>query len=169
LKNADVFYPESEDDVKQPIIDHPRALGKNSRSNRNISAGNSPTKVKESLNKSSKVQTKGKSGRVVSKKRSECSLKSANGVVKKSISERSYTATRKKSRIVSQYSAQSAKDQSEKNAKPKFTSMAASKDTQFIKSESIDKIDAKNVPNVNSSVLDSFELFKVQSSSVRKQ
>jgi hypothetical protein len=168
LKNADVCYPESEDDVQQPVIDHPKALGKNSRSKRNISAGNSATKVKESLNKSSKVQ-QGGNGRVVSKKRSECSHKSANGAVKKFINERSYTATRKKSRIVSQYSIQSAKDQSEKNAKPKFASMAASKDTQFIKSESIDKIDAKNIPNVNSSVLDSFELFKAQSSSVRKQ
>jgi hypothetical protein len=168
LKNADVCYPESEDDVQQPVIDHPKALGKNSRSKRNISAGNSATKVKESPNKSSKVQ-KEKSGRVVSKKRSECSRKSANGVAKKSISERSYTPTRKRSRIVSQYSTHSAKDQTEKNAKPKFASMAASKDTQFIKSESVDKTDAKNVPNVNSSVLDSFDMFKVQSSSVRKQ
>jgi hypothetical protein len=165
LKNADVCYPESEDDVQQPVISHPKALGKNSRSKRNISAGNSAAKVKESLKKSPKVQFKGRSGRIVSKKRSECSRKSANGVVKKSISERSYTATKKKSRIVSQYSIHSAKDQSEKNAKPTF----ASKDTQFVKSESMDKVDTKNVQNVNSSVLDSYELCKVQSSSVRKE
>jgi hypothetical protein len=169
LKNADVCYPESEDDIQQPVEHHPIASRNNSRSKRNISADNSAAKIKESLPKSPKVLFKGRNGRIASKKRSECSRKSANEVMKRSISDRSHTATRNKSNIISQYSASSARDQSGMNAKSKIADIAMVKDTTFNKSESADKIDMKDNQKVNSSALSSFEQFKVQSSSVRKE
>lgn len=169
MKNADVCYPESEDDIQQPAKHHPIALRNNSRSKRNISADSRAAKNKESLPKFPKVLLKGRNGRIVSKKRSECSRKSANEVMKRSISDRSYTATRNKNKLVSQYSASSARDQSGLNAKSKIADIAEIKDTTFKKSGFANKIDMKDNQKVNSSALDSFGQFKVQSSSVRKE